>query len=67
MKDLEKVEYKGESYTKDELIDLLLNEVFDLENENDELKNKIDDMNENYIEKPFNPYEEYGVSERDFI
>lgn len=67
MKGLEKIEYKGGFYTKDELIDVLLDEVSELESDKDDLQEELDNMKENYIEKPFNLYEEYGISERDFI
>lgn len=32
----------------------------------DKYKDLENDMIENYTHKPFNPYEEYGINERDF-
>ena len=63
----DKIEYKGEFYTKDELIDVLMEEVYELERDNEDLQSEIDNMKENYIPRQIDPYEEYGLSQSDFI
>ena len=63
----DKIEYKGEFYTKDELIDVLMEEVYELERDNEDLQSEIDNMNENYVPRQIDPYEEYGLSQSDFI
>lgn len=45
------------------IIDDLLYEIHRLEEKIEDMEN---DIEENYELKPFDPYEEYGVSERDF-
>ena len=63
----DKIEYKGEFYTKDELIDVLMEEVYELERDNEDLQSEIDDMKEEYVPRQVDPYEEYGLSQSDFI
>ena len=63
----DKIEYKGEFYTKDELIDVLMEEVYELERDNDDLQSEIDYMKEEYVPRQVDPYEEYGLSQSDFI
>lgn len=63
----DKIEYKGEFYTKDELIDVLMEEVYELERDNEDLQSEIDNMKENYVPRQVDPYEEYGLSQSDFI
>lgn len=63
----DKIEYKGEFYTKDELIDVLMEEVYELERDNEDLQSEIDNMKENYVPRQIDPYEEYGLSQSDFI
>ena len=63
----DKIEYKGEFYTKDELIDVLMEEVYELERDNEDLQSEIDNMKENYVPRQIDPYEEYGLSQNDFI
>lgn len=63
----DKIEYKEEFYTKDELIDVLMEEVYELERDNEDLQSEIDDMKENYVPRQIDPYEEYGFSQSDFI
>lgn len=63
----DKIEYKGEFYTKDELIDVLMEEVYELERDNEDLQSEIDNMKENYVPRQTDPYEEYGLSQSDFI
>lgn len=63
----DKIEYKGEFYTKDELIDVLMEEVYELERDNDDLQSEIDNMKEEYVPRQVDPYEEYGLSQSDFI
>lgn len=63
----DKIEYKGEFYTKDELIDVLMEEVYELERDNEDLQSEIDNMKENYVPRQIDPYEEYGLSRSDFI
>lgn len=38
----------------------------DVEHWKDEYNRLQRDLEENYVEKPFDPYSEYGISERDF-
>ena len=64
---IDKIEYKGEFYTKDELIDVLMEEVYELERDNEDLQSEIDNMKENYVPRQIDPYEEYGLSQSDFI
>lgn len=63
----DKIEYKGEFYTKDELIDVLMEEIYELERDNEDLQSEIDNMKENYVPRQIDPYEEYGFSQSDFI
>lgn len=63
----DKIEYKGKFYTKDELIDVLMEEVYELERNNEDLQSEIDDMKEEYVPRQVDPYEEYGLSQSDFI
>lgn len=63
----DKIEYKGEFYTKDELIDVLMEEIYELERDNEDLQSEIDNMKENYVPRQIDPYEEYGLSQSDFI
>ena len=63
----DKIEYKGEFYTKDELINVLMEEVYELERDNDDLQSEIDNMKEEYVPRQVDPYEEYGLSQSDFI
>ena len=63
----DKIEYKGEFYTKDELIDVLMEEVYELERDNEDLQSEIDNMKEDYVPRQVDPYEEYGLSQSDFI
>lgn len=63
----DKIEYKGEFYTKDELIDVLMEEVYELERDNEDLQSEIDNMKEEYVPRQVDPYEEYGLSQSDFI
>lgn len=63
----DKIEYKGEFYTKDELIDVLMEEVYELERDNEDLQSEIDNMKENYVPRQVDPYEEYGLSQSNFI
>lgn len=63
----DKIEYKGEFYTKDELIDVLTEEVYELERDNEDLQSEIDNMKEEYVPRQVDPYEEYGLSQSDFI
>lgn len=63
----DKIEYKGEFYTKDELIDVLMEEIYELELDNGELQSEIDNMKEEYVSRETEPYEEYGLSQSDFI
>ena len=63
----DKIEYKGEFYTKDELIDVLMEEIYELERDNEDLQSEIDNMKENYVPRQVEPYEEYGLSQSDFI
>lgn len=63
----DKIEYKGEFYTKDELIDVLMEEIYELERDNEDLQSEIDNMKENYVPRQVDPYEEYGLSQSDFI
>ena len=63
----DKIEYKGEFYTKDELIDVLMEEVYELERDNDDLQSEIDNMKDEYVPRQVDPYEEYGLSQSDFI
>ena len=63
----DKIEYKGEFYTKDELIDVLMEEIYELERDNEDLQSEIDNMKENYVPRQIDPYEEYGLSQNDFI
>lgn len=63
----DKIEYKGEFYTKDELIDVLMEEVYELERDNEDLQSEIDNMKENYVPRQVDPYQEYGLSQSDFI
>lgn len=63
----DKIEYKGEFYTKDELIDVLMEEIHELERDNEDLQSEIDDMKEEYVPRQVDPYEEYGLSQSDFI
>lgn len=63
----DKIEYKEEFYTKDELIDVLMEEVYELERDNEDLQSEIDNMKENYVPRQIDPYEEYGFSQSDFI
>ena len=63
----DKIEYKGEFYTKDELIDVLMEEVYELERDNEDLQSEIDNMKENYVPRQTDPYEEYGLNQSDFI
>lgn len=63
----DKIEYKGEFYTKDELIDVLMEEIYELERDNEDLQSEIDNMKENYVPRQIDPYEEYGSSQSDFI
>lgn len=63
----DKIEYKGEFYTKDELIDVLMEEVYELERDNEALQSEIDNMKEEYVPRQVDPYEEYGLSQSDFI
>lgn len=46
------------------IIDDLLSEIHRLEEKNQDLEQEIEN---NYELKEVNPYEEYGISERDFI
>ena len=61
------IQYKGGFYTKDELIDVLMEEIHELERDNENLQSEIDDMKENYVPREIDPYEEYGLSQSDFI
>ena len=63
----DKIEYKGEFYTKDELIDVLMEENYELEREVEDLQSQLDDMKEEYVPRQTDPYEEYGLSQSDFI
>ena len=63
----DKIEYKVEYYTKDELIDVLMEEVYELERDNEDLQSEIDNMKEEYVPRQVDPYEEYGLSQSDFI
>lgn len=63
----DKIEYKGEFYTKDELIDVLMEEIYELERDNEDLQSEIDNMKEKYVPRQVDPYEEYGLSQSDFI
>ena len=63
----DKIEYKGEFYTKDELIDVLMEEVYELERDNEDLQSEIDNMKEEYVPRQIDSYEEYGLSQSDFI
>ena len=63
----DKIEYKGEFYTKDELIDVLMEKVYELERDNEDLQSEIDYMKEEYVPRQVDPYEEYGLSQSDFI
>lgn len=63
----DKIEYKGEFYTKDELIDVLMEEIYELERDNEDLQSEIDNMKEEYVPRQIDPYEEYGLSQSDFI
>lgn len=63
----DKIEYKGAFYTKDELIDVLMEEVYELERDNEDLQSEIDNMKENYVPRQVDPYEEYGLSQSNFI
>lgn len=63
----DKIEYKGEFYTKDELIDVLMEEIYELERDNEDLQSEIDDMKEEYVPRQVDPYEEYGLNQSDFI
>ena len=63
----DKIEYKGEFYTKDELIDVLMEEVYELERDNEDLQSEIDNMKEEYVPRQVDPYEEFGLSQSDFI
>lgn len=63
----DKIEYKGEFYTKDELIDVLMEEIYELERDNEDLQSEIDNMKEEYVPRQVDPYEEYGLSQSDFI
>lgn len=63
----DKIEYKEEFYTKDELIDVLMEEIHELERDNEDLQSEIDNMKEEYVPREINPYEEYGLSQSDFI
>ena len=63
----DKIEYKGEFYTKDELMDVLRDEVYELERDNEDLQSEIDNMKEEYVPRQVDPYEEYGLSQSDFI
>lgn len=50
----------------DELCSLIEELDIEIDNLEEELEQLRDDIRENYTEKKFNPYKEYGLRERDF-
>lgn len=55
------------SLTADDLIEIIEELVNEVEHREDKIKDLENDIENNYELKNISPYEEYGVSEKDFI
>lgn len=53
--------------SEDDALDIIEELVSELEHKEEELSDLQNDIENNYELKRIDPYEEYGVSERDFI
>lgn len=57
----------GELIEGSDLIGLLFDLLYEYKHKEEELEDLKQDIENNYELKNINPYEEYGISERDFI
>lgn len=57
----------GEFLPPDGILSMLDDLLFEIDTKNEQLEDVKNDIEENYVLKKNNPYEEYGISERDFI
>lgn len=57
----------GEFLPPEGIISMLEDLLFEIDAKNEQLEDMENDIKENYILKENNPYDEYGVSERDFL
>lgn len=65
------VDYNGKEWNEDITIESLINAlddmIYEYHNKEEEIEDLKHDLEENYQPKPFDPYDEYGVSRNDFI
>lgn len=65
------VDYNGKEWNEDITIESLINAlddmIYEYHNKEEEIEDLKHDLEENFQPKPFDPYKEYGVSEKDFI
>ena len=65
-KTLEDYFKKQDIVSIDELVGTIEDLLYEIDSLKEELDDLKDDMEENYEHKKFNPYHEYGLSEKDF-
>lgn len=57
----------GEFLSYDGIVGIVEDLLLEIEAKNEQLEDIKNDMEENYVLKKNDPYEEYGINERDFI
>lgn len=63
--DYDGLEY-GQDITIESLFDALADMICECHNKEEQVDDMIQDINDNYEPRKINPYDEYGVSEKDF-
>ena len=63
----DEIEENKDLFSKDNLIGIIADLNYLVIDTNYKLDELQDDLNENYIPRPYDPYDEHGVNRRDFI